>query len=471
MMDAVALAYVDGSTAELAGGVVLTEILLFANAALTQWRWMPHLRTIDRWMTGDTSQEPAKVWRVVTRQPMASPLTGFPLGLFGVALPLAVYTWTVLDASAGEAAIIFAALLTAGLYAAVALYFATELYLRPVLRDVAARLPADFQLTRPRLPLAWKLMAALLLTTVGAGGLVAVIATAANGSFSELALLLGVTVALTLTTTLLIAVMITGSITTPVDYLVDATKRVRSGDLQARVPITSDDELGVLAGSFNEMTEDLQRSRGRLVTTREEERRRLRRDLHDGLGPALAGVAMQLDAATGLIDADPERAKKLIAELRSETSEAIADIRRLVHDLRPPQLDDLGLVGAIEERAARLAAEGDGASADGLKVTVEAPPELPALPAAVEVAAYRIAQEALANVVRHSGARACTIRLALNGWLELQVRDDGSGMSEHHDPGVGLSSMRERAAELGGVCTVEPGEGGGTVVYALLPLP
>jgi two-component system NarL family sensor kinase len=105
-----------------------------------------------------------------------------------------------------------------------------------------------------------------------------------------------------------------------------------------------------------------------------------------------------------------------------------------------------------------------------MRVRVEAPPELEPLPAAVEVAAYRIVQEALANAARHSSARRCIVRLALDGALELEVRDDGVGVPEGHRTGVGLQSMRERAAELGGTFVVERADGGGTVVHARLPL-
>jgi signal transduction histidine kinase len=470
-LDALSLAYIDGSTLELAGGVALSQLGLLLSIGTTTWRWLPEIRAINGWMAGDRDIEPREMWRILIRQPLLPPITGFPAGLVFVALPLAIYSRIVLDVPTGEAAIIFAGIGAGGVYAALLLYFATEAFVRPELTEIARGLPADFRLPRVGTRLAWKLMGALLLITLGTGGLVAVIASAARGDIGQLGLLLGVTVGVTFTATLLIALLLTKSIATPVGYLVEATEQVKEGDLRARAPVISDDEVGVLTGSFNEMTADLQRSRGRLVTAREEERRRLRRDLHDGLGPALAGVAMKLDAAGALVEQDPAAAREQLAQLRAETSEAIDDIRRLVYELRPPQLDELGLVGAIEERAARLAVEDGGARHGGLSVRVEAPPELPPLPAAVEVAVYRIAQEALANVVRHSGAGQCTVRVTLNAGLELEVYDDGGGLPERHRPGVGLGSMRARAAELGGSCTIEHAAGGGTVVRANLPLP
>lgn len=211
------------------------------------------------------------------------------------------------------------------------------------------------------------------------------------------------------------------------------------------------------------LTADLQRSRERLVTAREEERRRLRRDLHDGLGPALASLTLKLDAARNLLARDPPAADALLLELKAQTQAAIADIRRLVYALRPPALDDLGLVSALREQAARY-------GGPGLRVVVEAPERLPPLPAAVEVAAYRIALEALTNVAHHARARACHIRLDLADALCLEVTDDGVGLAPAYRAGVGMTSMRERAMELGGSWTVESMPGAGTRVVARLPL-
>ncbi|MDP9358222.1 MAG: sensor histidine kinase [Chloroflexota bacterium] len=213
------------------------------------------------------------------------------------------------------------------------------------------------------------------------------------------------------------------------------------------------------------LTADLQRSRERLVNAREEERRRLRRDLHDGLGPQLATFTLKLDAARNLLAREPQAADAILIGLKVQTQTAISDIRRLVYDLRPPALDELGLVPAIREQATSF-------SQHGLGVSVEAPEELPPLPAAVEVAAYRIVQEALTNVVRHATAHACHVTIALGEKLELEITDDGIGLPEDRRTGVGLSSMRERAAELGGTLAVKRREPtGGTQVLACLPLP
>ncbi len=212
------------------------------------------------------------------------------------------------------------------------------------------------------------------------------------------------------------------------------------------------------------LTGDLQRSRERLVTAREEERRRLRRDLHDGLGPELASLSLKLEAARNLIDRDPNAADSLLAELKTQVREAIANIRRLVYDLRPPALDELGLIAALRESVVSHNLAG------GLRIEVEGPDAMPPLPAAVEVAAYRIAQEALHNVAKHASADSCVVRFTLKDALELEVLDNGVGLPDALRAGVGLTSMRERASELGGSFKFEPIVEGGARVYVRLPL-
>ena len=211
------------------------------------------------------------------------------------------------------------------------------------------------------------------------------------------------------------------------------------------------------------LSDDLQRSREQLVTAREEERRRLRRDLHDGLGPALASLTFKVDAARDELNYDIEAAATMLHGLKQDIQTAVVDIRRLVYALRPPALDDLGLVAALRMQAGQY-------RQGSLRITVDAPDSLPPLPAAVEVAAYRIASEALTNVTRHASAHTCCVRLRLAETLELEVLDDGHGLPADHPTGIGLVSMRERAAELGGQCVVERTPGGGTRVWANLPL-
>jgi len=204
------------------------------------------------------------------------------------------------------------------------------------------------------------------------------------------------------------------------------------------------------------------RSQERVVAAREEERRHLRRDLHDDLGPSLAALTLTLDAARNLLDRDPPAVENLLAGMREQSQQAIVDIRRLVSGLRPPTLDQFGLVGAIRDCVEQHASRTD------LRVRVEAPAELPALPAAVEVAALRIVQEAMANVSRHAQAGHCTVRVAVGRTLEVEVEDDGAGLAPGWRPGAGVEAMRERAGEVGGTCELVASTG--VRVSARLPL-
>jgi len=212
------------------------------------------------------------------------------------------------------------------------------------------------------------------------------------------------------------------------------------------------------------MAEALIESRGQTIAAVEEERRRLRRELHDGLGPRLSGVAFTSDAARNLIRTDPAAAEQMVAQLRADTVTAIEEIRRMVYAMRPPALDELGLVPALRQQAVGLRnREGRPVAVD-----VSAPGELPDLPAAVEVAAYRIVTEALTNVARHSTSASASVRIdRTDDGLHLEVTD--LGRSGAWRAGVGLSSMRERAAELGGTLEAGPGPSGGRVA-ALLPM-
>ena len=210
------------------------------------------------------------------------------------------------------------------------------------------------------------------------------------------------------------------------------------------------------------LTSDLQSAREKLVTTREEERRRIRRDLHDGLGPMLASMSFRLDAIHDLIDQNGESAKTATLETKAQVQTSLAEIRRIAYGLRPPALDELGLVGALQEHFTLLESTG------GLNISFSAP-TLPPLAAATEVAIYRIVMEAITNVHRHSGATESQVSLRTDKDVCLEVLDNGRGLSAKHHSGVGLSAMNERASELGGQCIIENRAGGGTRVFAMLP--
>ncbi|MFD7771288.1 sensor histidine kinase [Streptomyces sp. NPDC059787] len=219
------------------------------------------------------------------------------------------------------------------------------------------------------------------------------------------------------------------------------------------------DRAGTLAYAAG-LVEDIARSRSRILSVREEERRRLRADLHDGIGPSLAGTAHQLDALARRID-DPHLAG-CVRALRDRLRSTVTDLRTVVQGLRPAVLDQLGLPGALRELLAGYDTPACHSSIDGA---------CHSLPAAVEVAAYAIAAEAVANAVRHSAAGRLTLTARSEDTvLILSIRDNGRGIPPKHRAGVGLHSMRERAAEVGGRLEVTTAPGEGTLVRATLPV-
>jgi len=258
----------------------------------------------------------------------------------------------------------------------------------------------------------------------------------------------------------------------PISYRDEVVGRLVLPASGVRAHLSSRDEqlLGDLvrqaatAARTGRLADELQETRENLVLAREEERRRIRRDLHDGLGPALSAVVFRVEAARMQLarQATTAAAGEALVLVRDDVQRVISDVRRLVHDLRPPALDDLGLVGALREQA-------EAACAGGLTVEVRAE-GVGLLPAAVEVAAYRIIGEAMTNTVRHAGASTCRVELAVHhDELRIEVADDGCGIAADAVSGIGLCSLRERAAELGGSTEITC-PGSGTRVRARLPL-
>jgi signal transduction histidine kinase len=208
------------------------------------------------------------------------------------------------------------------------------------------------------------------------------------------------------------------------------------------------------------LTEELKASCERVIEVAEEERTRLRRELHDSLGPLLTGAAFKADGIALAAHHRPEKAESLATELADQLRQSVEAVRQLAYGLRPAALDEFGLVGALREEGRRFSP---------IKVIIDAPESLPALPSSVEVAAYRIAAEALTNVVRHSDAKLASVRLITNdGTLEMIITDNGTATAPW-SPGLGLASIKSRASEVGGACEAGPTSDGGRVV-ATLPL-
>lgn len=213
-----------------------------------------------------------------------------------------------------------------------------------------------------------------------------------------------------------------------------------------------------------QLMEDLRRTRERLVLAREEERQRLRRNLHDGIGPTLTALMFRAGTLRKVILENPAVAEMQMSEYRDQLKAVLTEIRRVVYNLRPPALDEIGMLRAIRELASQFC------TAD-LTFEVDAPDTLPPLHPAIEVAAYRIASEAMLNVAKHADARTCHVRLRVNETAFLvEVEDDGRGMTPGQTSGVGFASMRERARELGGLLEIRTAPNAGTHIVACLPM-
>ena len=222
-----------------------------------------------------------------------------------------------------------------------------------------------------------------------------------------------------------------------------------------------------LAARAAALTEELDRSRGQVIAASLAERDRLRRDLHDGMGPSLGGVALGLEAAEALLDTDPATTRQILSRTRAEAEQAVTEVRRIVDDLRPDVLDESGLIGALQAYAelvsARrsltidLAAEGLDGQGGGRWMNPS-----------IEVTAYRIAREAITNVVRHSGASHCAVRVACNDAVSIEISDNGDGIGSPRRDGLGLDSIRRRAESCGGTLSIAT-SAAGTCLTVTLP--
>lgn len=222
-------------------------------------------------------------------------------------------------------------------------------------------------------------------------------------------------------------------------------------------------ELQINEVALQNVMIDLRKSRLKIVTAREEERRRIRRDLHDGLGPTLAAQIFRVGATRQLIFNNPTQADHLLAELENGIEETLADVRNLVYDLRPPSLDQLGLIGAIRDFLHRYDTS--------FSIDLNLPTALPPISAAVEVAAFRIVQTALDNVAQHANSKHCNIILKImNELMTIEIVDDGIGIANNHPVGIGLTSIGERADELGGTFIIKPKQSQGTHLFITLPI-
>jgi signal transduction histidine kinase len=218
------------------------------------------------------------------------------------------------------------------------------------------------------------------------------------------------------------------------------------------------------------LTTELDRSRGQVIAAARAERDRLRRDLHDGMGPALSGLALGLEAAQSLLDTDPAAASQILSRTRAEADRAVTEIRRIIDDLRPDALDQAGLAGALRAYSQLVSARGP-LTVDVTAQGFEDHGAAPRIDPRIEAAAYRITQEAITNVVRHSGASTCTVGLSFTGAVGIEIRDNGRGIPAPQADGVGLPSIRQRAESCGGTLSISTSSAGTCLTVRLPPKP
>jgi signal transduction histidine kinase len=215
--------------------------------------------------------------------------------------------------------------------------------------------------------------------------------------------------------------------------------------------------------ALEELNNNLKISRQKIVTAREEERRRLQRDLHDGLGPTLAAQIFRIGVARNMLEKAPAKTAVMLNDLERDIGQTLTDVRRLVYSMRLPLLDQFGLIGAISDFVRQ--------QQERIPINLSLPEQLPPLNAAIEVAVYRIFQTALDNVIKHANATTCTIYLkSEHDNLILIIEDDGMGLPENVTEGVGITSMRERAEELSGTFHVVPRHPQGTRLQVAIPM-
>jgi len=287
---------------------------------------------------------------------------------------------------------------------------------------------------------------------------------------------------LTLLAGAVVSYLLTRILTRPILRLVDAVRHVTEGDLSVQTPVIMEDEVGELTVAFNAMTTQLAHTqeelkakeivRGqllqRLIGAQEEERLRIARELHDEAGQALTSMGVGLHLLAEAEDVPPE-ARRQARELKALSSHTLESLRRLAMELRPPALDRLGLVTALEQyveeygRRCGVQADFQAVGLDGRR-----------LASTVEISLYRILQEALTNVARHAAATSIAVLLECReGEVVLIVEDDGQGFDPATPPQnghLGLHGMRERAETVGGHVTLETSPGAGTTLFVEVPL-
>jgi signal transduction histidine kinase len=424
------------------------------------------IRVVEAWHAGDRSaQRASQLRRVAFEQPRRLVLT-FALFAVPVCTPIAVlllalpsHHTTVVDFA--ELAIAFqtelALLLMAG-------YVVLEIAWRPVrasLEGVAIPTPPPGHLAQR---LVVPLLSLVMMSCVYVGALFSSHRSAGAGG---LFVILGVALGITAIWAAVLLPLLSISVLRPIRDLIRGHRAVGAERLDTHVPVTTDDELGELATSFNEMTDELRRhteqlraSRERIVAAADDERRRIERDIHDGAQQQLVLLNLKLGLLAQNLDSDPDAAAATVGELRGDVGRALTELRDLARGLYPPVLESDGLPGALHDAVDRAAvpAQLDCDGAGRYRPDVEA-------------AVYFCCTEALQNAAKHAGPGArANVRLAeRHGVLYFEVADNGRGL-DGNPPGTGMQNMADRIVAVGGELSVDSAPGYGTSIAARIPV-
>jgi signal transduction histidine kinase len=454
--------YLHPSVGQFLGLLGLAELGVIAMMLIAGRVWLSRERVFSSWWkAGRPVDGASRVWKVVVGLRVAW-LFGWPLGLSTLGIPTTIYSLTVLGRSVGEGGIVFATWVGGGAYAALLGFFTVDVWVRPILHDAAARMPASVSGKRARVPIGRRLFAALLMISGSTGFFLSFGLSIGAGSFNRLVIGFALTAGFTLTTALLCTVMITGSTAGPVDELLAVMGEVRAGRLDVRVPVSSPDELGLLTASFNEMTVELQRSQARIVASADAERRRVERDLHDGAQQHLVLLKLKVSQLVRSLEHGPDAARLQADELGADLDRALAELRDLARGIYPPLLESDGLPAALTEAAQRAAIPTTVDCEDGRRY-----------PRDLEAAVYFCCMEALQNAAKHAGegARARVRLVGDAGVMSFEVVDDGCGFDPQTINGAaGLGNMKDRIGALGGSLQVDSTPGQGTTVAGRVPI-
>ena len=484
--------YVPMSTAQVvAAGVVGLGTVVLCTM-LAAWRVLAEARPIEQWLAaGRPAGDPAiAAWQVAAGLPVRAVIVQAWIALVAGLVPWTAFLSLQLDLSLDSAALLAAGTLSAGAFPTVAAACMYQLFLRPLMLDLAAHVPASF-VPKRRVGLRRQLLVLFLLVNIAAGAGLGLVSTAATGgSLEQLGLDIGLAVVVACTASFLLAVLLVESILVPVEELLGGAEHMLAGGPPPRVPIASADELGELAAGLNAavgalaeqaslrermsvLEAEAARQRGareaELGRAAAAERTRVARELHDVVAHCVTVTVVQAAAAQDAADA--AAAAPRVAAIQRSAAEALAEMRRLVAVLNAGEVP-------VEPRRglADVAELVDVIRDAGLAVEIRSNGFGGPLPGVVDASCYRILQEALTNVLKHARASQVDVEIVRRaGEIELAVRDDGVGRaadgSPRRDGGHGLPGMHERVTLLGGELTAGACTGGrGFEVRARVPL-